>query len=52
MAGKRKSEDGAGSVAGKKRPAQEAEPEAKPAFKRTEEEDFPRGAHCSRCGVG
>ncbi|KAG0628431.1 hypothetical protein M758_1G025900 [Ceratodon purpureus] len=43
MAGKRKSEDGAGSVAGKKRPAQEAEPEAKPAFKRTEEEDFPRG---------
>jgi hypothetical protein len=43
MAGKRKNDDGTGSVTPKKRPVQEAEPEAKPAARRAEEEDFPRG---------
>lgn len=43
MAGKRKSDAAIGSVASKRRPEREEEAEVKPAAKRSEEEDFPRG---------
>lgn len=43
MAGKRKNDDVTGSVAPKKRPAHEELADVKPAAKRSEEEDFPRG---------